>query len=90
MLLALGLSIIPQINKNLGYEQKSQNFDLSDPLKPLWTMHVHVTNLAFFRQINTLFGIFIYNCDFFIFRGIIGSPKANNTFQIISDYRRDF
>ena len=50
--------------KNLGYKQKSQNFDLSDLLKPLWTMHIHVTNLAFFRQINTQFGVFIYNRDF--------------------------
>ena len=50
-------------------------------------MHIHVTNLAFFRQINAQFGIFIYNQDFFIFRGIIGSPKANNTFQIISDFQ---
>ena len=47
VLLALGLPIIPLINKNLNYKQKSQNFDLSDLLKPLWTMHVHVTNLAF-------------------------------------------
>ena len=85
VLLALGLPIIPLINKNLSYKQKSQNFDLSDLLKPLWTMHVHVTNLAFFQQINAQFVVFIYNRDFFfIFRGIIGSPKANNTFQIIS------
>ena len=74
VLLALGLPIIPLINKNLSYKQKSQNFDLSDQLKPLWTMHVHVTNLAF---------LFITEI-FFIFRGIIGSPKANNTIQIIS------
>ena len=64
VLLALGLPIIHLINKNLGYKQKSQNFDLSDLLKPLWTMHIHVTNLAFFRQINTQFGVFIYNRDF--------------------------
>ena len=62
--LALGLPIMPLINKNLSYKEKSQNFDLSDLLKPLWTMHVHVTNLAFFRQINTQFGVFIYNRDF--------------------------
>ena len=64
VLLALGLPIIPLINKNLSYKQKSQNFDLSDLLKPLWTMHVHVTNLAFFGQINTQIGVFIYNQDF--------------------------
>ena len=64
VLLALGLPIIPLINKNLSYKQKSQNFDLSDLLKPLWTMHVHVTNLAFFRQINTQCGVFIYNWDY--------------------------
>ena len=64
VLLAFGLPIIPLINKNLSYKQKSQNFDLSDLLKPLWTMHVHVTNLAFFWQINTQFGVFIYNRDF--------------------------
>ena len=27
-------------------------------------MHVHVTNLAFFGQINTQLGVFIYNRDF--------------------------
>ena len=50
--------------------------------------HVQVTNLDFIRQINTVykFGIFIYNWDFLFIRGIIGSgsPRANNTFQIIS------
>ena len=67
VLLALGLPIIHLMNKNLGYKQKSQNFDLSDLFKPLWTMHVHVTNLAFFGQIDTQIGVFIYNRDFFYF-----------------------
>ena len=45
-------------------------------------LNVH-TRMAFIDQINQNVGIFIYNRDFLFIRGIIGSPKANNRFQII-------
>ena len=45
-------------------------------------LNVH-TRMAFIDQINQNVGFFIYYQDFLFIRGIIGSPKANNTFQII-------
>ena len=41
------------------------------------------TRMAFVEQINQNIGVFIYNRDFLSIRGIIGSPKPHNRFQII-------
>ena len=41
------------------------------------------TRVAFTDQINQNFGFFIDSRDFLSIRGIIGSPIANNRFQII-------
>ena len=72
VLLALGLPIIPLINKNLSYRQKSRNFDLSDLLKPLWTMHVHVTRVCCIKNvtkyllgISTVFTLYTYTVSAF-------------------------
>ena len=47
-------------------------------------LNVH-TRMAFIDQINQTVGLFIYNRDFLSIKGIIGNPKANNTFQIIPE-----
>ena len=39
--------------------------------------------MALKDQKNQNFGFFVYNPRFLLIRGIIGSPKANNTFPII-------
>ena len=39
--------------------------------------------MAFKDQINQNVGFFIYNREFLFFSGIIGSPQAFNSFQII-------
>ena len=44
------------------------------------------TRMAFKDQINKNFGSFIYNREFLFISSIVGSPLANNRFQIIPGY----
>ena len=46
--------------------------------------------MSFIDQINQNVDIFIYNQDFLFMRGIIGSLIANNTFEIIPDFKPFF